>query len=369
VPSAPARADDLDDEYVKILFVIRQGDDLAASGSVAQAKAKYDQALRALVAFQKAHPNYNPKMVTFRLNEVIDKVGALAQKAAEPPPGTTGTNAPALPATGATSSSARQVKLLDAGAEPRKALRLHPEAGDKQTLTLTLTIGGQQASAKPSIKMTLDSNVKQVAENGNITYTLTWTDLGVVEEPGSTSGMSAAAKAAFSAVKGLSGTGTVSSQGVTEGFKFSSPASAILQSIGGLQDLAGQLIIPLPAEAVGVGAKWEVKGPLKSQGMTMDQTATYELVSCTDDRLTIKESTVESAGAQRIQNPAMPAVKVDLVKMSGHSATERTIDLAHLLPLSGSGKSHTETSASMEINGQKRPMNQKQDISYQFEAK
>ena len=60
---------------------------------------------------------------------------------------------------------------------------------------------------------------------------------------------------------------------------------------------------------------------------------------------------------------------MDLAKMTGRATSERTVDLAHILPITGSGKSHSETAMTMNMGGQKQSMNQKQDVEFQLEAK
>jgi Family of unknown function (DUF6263) len=367
----PARADEVEDAYVQILYVIKQGDELSASAKAAPAKAKYQEALTALAAFQKANPDWNPKMVTSRVKSVLDKMAAVAEAAAAPAAGGGTTNASA--STAAAPSSARTIKLLDPGAEPRKELRLHPAPEDTQTLTMTVKMGSQTpGKGMPPLKLTLESSVKQVAENGTITYALVWKDFGMEEQPGTSPAAATAMKAAFATVKGLTGTGTLSSQGVSEELKVQTSAGSPAQSLGVagmMQDMVAQLIVPFPAEPIGVGAKWQVKGPVKSQGMTVDQTVNYELVSLEGERLTVKDSTVENAAAQKIQNPAMPGVKVEVTRMTGRSTGERTVELTHVLPVGGTGKSHTETAGTMDMNGRKGTMNEKTDAQFQLEAK
>jgi hypothetical protein len=109
--------------------------------------------------------------------------------------------------------------------------------------------------------------------------------------------------------------------------------------------------------------------PLKSQGMTLDQTATYEVASLEAERLTTKSTVVQHAANQKIQNPAMPGLKMDLIKMVGNGSGERTFDLAHLLPTAGTGKLHSETSMAMNMGGQKQAMTMKMDMNLRFEAK
>jgi len=75
--------------------------------------------------------------------------------------------------------------------------------------------------------------------------------------------------------------------------------------------------VQLPEEAVGPGAKWEVKMPVHSQGMTIAQTTSYELLSLEAERLTVTNTVSQSASNQKIQSPVMPGLKVDLTKMTG----------------------------------------------------
>ena len=371
----PARADGPDDQYLQIYNLIQQADDLNTNGKPAPAKAKYQEAQTALKAFQKEYPDWNVKLVAYRLNYVVGKIAALSAK---PAAGRQPQRAEAAMA--ATQASTAQVKLLEAGAEPRKVLRLHPSPGDKQTLGLTMKmdmetkVGEMETPAMklPAIKMTLDSTVKEVSDNGDITYEQVMGDISVSDEPGGTPEVAEAMKAAFAGVKGLSGTGTVSSRGVSKGVEFKAPAGGNPQArqlMDQMKESFTQLAAPLPEEAVGPGAKWEVKMPIKTQGMTIDQTATYEVVSLEGERLTTKSAIAQHAANQKVQNPAMPGLKMDLIKMTGSGTGERTFDLAHLLPVTGTGNVHSETSMAMNMGAQKQAMNMKMDLNLRFEAK
>ncbi len=120
---AGARAG-VDDDYLNIYGIINQADSLNASGKVSQAHAKYLEAQRALTGFQKNNPEWNAKVVSYRISYLADKVAATsakpgAEKGAAPP------------------AAMSAVKLLAVGSDPKKALRLHPAAGDRQTITMT----------------------------------------------------------------------------------------------------------------------------------------------------------------------------------------------------------------------------------------
>ena len=367
----PARAEGPDDEYLEIRMLIQQADDLDKGGKAVPAKAKYEAAKAALATFRRDYPDWNVKLVTFRLNYVVQKVAALTEQ----PPA-----APRSDTAAATQTSTSPVKLLGPGAEPRTVLRLHPKPGDKQTLAFTMKIAmvtkiGEMeppAMKLPAIKMTLETTVKGVAENGDINYEMVISDMGIGEEPGVMPEIANAMKASFAGVKGLSGSGMTSSRGISKRLEFKAPAGLNPQAnqfVDQMKEFYTQLAVPMPEEAVGSGAKWEVKMPIKTQGMTINQTASYEVVSIEGDSVTAKGTFVQQAANQKIQNPAMPGTKVDVTKMTGKGTGERTFSLANLLPTSGNGQVHTDTLMAMNMGGQKQAMSLKMDEDVRFEAK
>src|SRR5205823_12152761 len=100
-----------------------------------------------------------------------------------------------------TSASTPQVKLLAAGAEPRKALRLHPKPGEKQTLEMTvkteMKMGEMPNPMKmPTMAMTIEVTVKTVAD-GSVTYEILVNDVSVPDEPGVTPQAAEAIKSAL----------------------------------------------------------------------------------------------------------------------------------------------------------------------------
>jgi hypothetical protein len=379
---SPLWAEGPDDEYLQIRSLIQQADDLKTGGKTAPAKAKYEEAKAALTKFQRTYPEWNAKLVAFRLNDVAQKVAALTQKPPEAAGGDTATAVPAAPieTKAATLTSASPAKLLEPGAEPRKVLRLHPNPGDKQTLAMTVKmametkVGDAETPAirLPAITMNMEATVKSVAENGDITYEMVMADMGVSDEAEATPEVTEAIKAAFTGLKGVSGSGTISSRGFSKGLEFKAPADSkpqVRQIVDQMKDMYAQLAIPLPEEAVGPGAKWEVKMPIKAQGMTIDQKATYEVVSLEGERLTTKSTLVQQAANQKVQNPALPGLKIDLTKMVGNGSGERTSELTHILPTTGTGKLHSESSMAMDIGGQKQAMTMKTDMNLRFDSK
>src|SRR5262245_52383028 len=73
-----------DDQYVLIYNQIQEAEQLENVGQANQALAKYLEAQTALQRFQKAHPEWNPPVVRFRLSDLDAKVTKLSGKAAAP---------------------------------------------------------------------------------------------------------------------------------------------------------------------------------------------------------------------------------------------------------------------------------------------
>jgi hypothetical protein len=170
----------------------------------------------------------------------------------------------------------------------------------------------------------------------------------------------------------LTGTGTMSNRGINKGTELKVPPEAdpqIRQVIEQMNESFSRLAAPLPEEAVGPGASWEVKMPLKSQGMTIDQTATYTLVSMDGDRFVTRSSIAQRASNQKIQNPAVPAVKVDLTRMTGKAEGNVAFDLGRLLPHEGTLGYESELSMGMNTDGQTQAMTMKLVLNLRLEEK
>jgi hypothetical protein len=150
------------------------------------------------------------------------------------------------------------------------------------------------------------------------------------------------------------------------------PADAdpqLRQTIDQMKEIFANLATPLPEEQVGPGAKWEDRTQLLSQGMKIDQIATYELASIDGERANIKRTISQSAANQKVQNPAMPGANVDLTKMEGKGAANATLDLTQVLPREGAGESHSEMSMAMDLGAQKQTMGMKIDMTVRLESK
>ena len=76
-----ARAEAVDDQYVGIYNLIQQGDALNENGQLTPAMAKYSQAQADLIRFQTANPDWNEKVVSFRLRYLAAKIALISSEA------------------------------------------------------------------------------------------------------------------------------------------------------------------------------------------------------------------------------------------------------------------------------------------------
>jgi Tfp pilus assembly protein PilF len=79
-----ARAEGPDDQYIHIYNLIQEADKLNSGDQPREALPKYLEAQTALQQFQKGYPDWNVKVITFRLNYVAAKIAAVSPRIPAP---------------------------------------------------------------------------------------------------------------------------------------------------------------------------------------------------------------------------------------------------------------------------------------------
>jgi hypothetical protein len=359
--------------------MIDRADTLSEKGQTNSAKAKYMDAQTALADFRKNYPNWNTKVVTYRLNYLAERINTLSKTNApvvesmEKPATTPGEKSAPKTASKPATPAGVTVKLLQPGAEPRQALRLHPKAGDKRssTMTMKMTMGmGPAGEMKmPEMKIPVDITIKSVSPEGDITYDMVMGQAQVADSADPTAAMM---KESLGKLGGETGTSTITSRGLTKSTKMNIPKDAnpqTRQTMEQMQESLGNVVFMLPDEAVGAGAKWEIKQTIKQQNMTISQATAYELVSVEGDVAKVKSTVSQSAANQKIESPAMPGMKVDLNKLTGTGTGNMTFDLGQIMPTQGTTDMQTEISMGINMGGQKQNMDMKVSLNMTVEAK
>jgi Flp pilus assembly protein TadD len=95
---APAQGSD--DQYISIYSLIQEAGKLNSGGQPGEALEKYREAQTALQQFQKHYPQWNPNVISFRLNDVAAKIAEMSSRvsaATTSAPGTAATSPTAAP--------------------------------------------------------------------------------------------------------------------------------------------------------------------------------------------------------------------------------------------------------------------------------
>jgi len=281
-----------------------------------------------------------------------------------------------------TAQDAPTITLTNPGAEPRKQLRFtstkgfHQDALMTMDMTMALDMGVQKLpkTILPTTKMIMDSTVTEVSGDGDIHYEFKLRDIEVVPREGAPDAMISSMKTALAGMDGLSGSSTVSNRGVVKTATFKIPDSLpqqMRQTMDSLQESVGQVAVPLPAEAVGVGATWEAVSQItRGNGINMTQKTSYELVSLVDSRVKLKIQLTQTAAPQTIKAPGMPAgaeAKLVNLESSGTGITE--LDLGMLAPVDSSIAMDSHFEMAVKVMGQEQNVTMDMQLVMGFKDK
>jgi hypothetical protein len=250
------------------------------------------------------------------------------------------------------------VKLLEPGAEPRRELRYRFQAGLVQTMALEMRMlmgmdmgGFKQPEMKvPTTRTIITIEGRDLTPEGNLRYEFKLEGVEVVPEEGNNPAMVETMKETLKGMAGISGHGLVTPRGVTLEADIKAPPNLnqqVRQSLENMRQSLRQLSAPLPVEAVGKGARWEVSMPFDTPMLKLVQHATYTLADLDADRLKLEADVQQSAPEQEIKQPGLPpGFKLMLKSMSATGSSAIDLDLLRLVP-----RSTVKTSSTSEMEG------------------
>ncbi|NQE33361.1 DUF6263 family protein [Microcoleus asticus] len=291
--------------------------------------------------------------------------------------------APGVSAPGPNSKTP-QVELLNPGVEPRQELRLKPAIDVKETSVMTVKMdveisasGRSEPEGKiPISVMTFETKVTKIAPNGDIHYEFAYTNSDIA---GDTGNMPPAARDAMrSALKsmvGVKGSFIMDNRGFHKGGDIILPEGAdnnLKQMVGQMSKSLEQLASPLPAEAVGKGAKWRVSSSSDFSGMNVNDIATYELDSWQDGVVSMNVSIEQQANPQNITSPLLPAGStLTLKSFSSQGRGKVTGRLDRLIPFRStvSISSNSEMSAKNAGSSEESTITTKMAMEMTLESK
>jgi hypothetical protein len=166
-----------------------------------------------------------------------------------------------------------EIELLEPGAEPRRELRHVFKKGSSEKLSIKAKTHVKGASMPlPSMSMNapMDAQIIELSKTGDARFKFKAgpfkTSMGGGGELGALGGM-----LGNGAPEKIAGWGWITPQGVVREFH--------VEEGGNDGDAPVENGDPFPLEAVGVGARWEVRAMLEEKDGPVSQTSTYELLS------------------------------------------------------------------------------------------
>ena len=208
------------------------------------------------------------------------------------------------------------VTVEDAGAEPREELRFAFSEGDEFRTALTMKIGveitinGEAAPSQPvpAITIVMAGAIDSV-EDGAATVSFVYDEVAAQPEPGIDAASLASFNAALADLNGLSGSMTIDELGAVSDSDIDTSGitdPTMKTTIESFNSQASTLTVPLPSEAVGVGAVWSAELRAVLNGITTDTTNTYTLRSRDGDQYEFDVVQEISAPPGPVDIPGVP---------------------------------------------------------------
>ncbi len=297
--------------------------------------------------------------------------GSAAAPAASAPAEKSATTKPAATPAGP------EVKLLSAGAEPRRALRYHFQKGhvEKFKLTsstsMTVKLGDQAmpAPAIPTLEMIAAVKIVSVAPDGTAKRDLTIEKVQLAEPDKVPAAMRGTLEDSLGEMAKLKGHDTMDSHGRLLSSRLDTSAldnGEVKQMMQAMASAFGEVSAPFPDEPVGKGARWQVSTEVEQLGMKMKQQATYTLVKLDGDKGTTNIQLKQSAPGSHIQIPGVPLdVQSDLLGMTGSGKGEMQFDLARSLP-KGSIATQSDVKVRTHVPGRTQDTQIDMNLTEQF---
>lgn len=235
-----------------------------------------------------------------------------------------------------------QVELLNAGSEPKQELRFKPQVNAKQTVTLTMNMdmatsveGRSMPKFQiPTSTMKMEAVVTQIDPNGDIHFQFDYTDADVVANSTAQPEIVNAMRSTLKKIVGLKGSFVSDNRGQIKSGSFVLPEGLdplTKQLFQQVSNSLTQLSAPVPAEAIGKGAKWRVASSLNVAGINLSQTAIYELANLQDNVANLNINLEQQATSQALSLPSLPAgstVTLKSLKSQGQGQMKMRLDAA-----------------------------------------
>lgn len=256
------------------------------------------------------------------------------------------------------------VKVLDAGAESgRRPLRFKAAVGDKHAVDLRMMLKTTQetdgeadpSETMPAMEMRVVSTVDRIDEGGEIHLSQAIEKMTFVPTPGVPDEMLKQLQGITASMGKVGGDIIVTDRGITRKIDFRAlDGNPLAERLADeLEKSAWQFAVPVPEEAVGPGAKWQVVEKDDSDGMTVETTIEYTLQELKEDSAKAAIEMRVTMPAQDIKDDEIPDdVKMKLDSGSGKGSGDCSLAWNRLLPTALKLKAKITMSMTVTLDGE-----------------
>lgn len=260
---------------------------------------------------------------------------------------------------------APRVELVAPGKEPREPLRFAPRANGSQTMLLTnrVTIDVRMTPGSPTPMVVRGPELQtqlqvtpRVLDDGQLAFEWLTTRIALVGDTPAQTKALAPLETAWRALEGAKTRVVTDRRGQVEEATFEWPASIpaeMRHDVQGFEEAVRELAIVLPAEPVGVGARWRVAKTAPFGGVMVEKVSTYVLAGREGSVLTLRVTNDGSAAPQDVALPGLPpGARATLEWLDLRGEGTARLDLAGAAPDS-SLELRSEMKGAYEADGQR----------------
>lgn len=233
------------------------------------------------------------------------------------------------------------VQLLEPGAEPRDTLRYERVAGTRDALVVQIAANGLLETAEgaalvtpPILDLGIETGGMFRVREGVFGYQVRFRVIGVRMPEGTTAEQAETAGRLVAPLANVTGTFEIDDRGLTQRADLTIPEDApprLLTILGSIRMFL--LSIPFPAEAVGVGARWEVTRLVDVRGIRTTQTVTYSLAERVGGTLRLGVTMHSSAAPQSVP-VGTDGTQMDVEAYEASMVGSAIVKLDRIIPLS-----------------------------------
>jgi len=224
-----------------------------------------------------------------------------------------------------------EVRLLEAGEEPRDTLRYRIDEGDRELAILGLKLGIQAGLGDPAqiqggepVFFTIESGpVEHVGQRIRYEVELLRNEQGSHPEH---------VEAEMAAVHQIDGYVVVDDRGITRDEHFDIPSAVPPRTATMLGNIFDSLeLVPFPEEPVGVGATWEVQETIDVNAYSLQQVVVYKLLAREGDEIQLEIIVTQTAEPQPLRE--LPRGMQAMIEIfEGDARGRADISLTRLVP-------------------------------------